>query len=264
MNRYLFSLCILFITSGFVSGVPDEDPEQIMRQSINAGKFKGIETISTLKIIDAKGRERIRKIYMASKSHASEGVEKRIIKFLEPTDIKGTGMLVFDYDTKRDDMWMYLPALRKTRRIVSSEKSKSFMGSEFSNADMAASSPDDFNYELSGTEIVDGTPCWKIHATPVSGDVAREQGYASQVLFIGKKDFVVRRALYYDEDNDLYKVLNYSDIRLADPEGKKFIAATMIMENNQNGRSSIIRMETIMVNKELSDELFTLTYLERQ
>ena len=89
-----------------------------------------------LTITEKGGSTRNRTISMMTKSYA-EGLEKRIIRFIEPADVRGTSMLVFDNKNSADEMWIYLPALKKTRRIVTSEKGKSFMSSEFSNADMS-------------------------------------------------------------------------------------------------------------------------------
>ncbi|MCK4853304.1 MAG: outer membrane lipoprotein-sorting protein, partial [Bacteroidales bacterium] len=112
------------------------DGREIIQKSRDASKLAGMEAITTLRIYDAKGRERVRQTSMASKLFDSGATEKRVIRFLSPAEVKGTGMLIYDYDEKNDDMWIYMPALRKTRRIISNEKNKSFMGSEFSNADM--------------------------------------------------------------------------------------------------------------------------------
>ncbi len=128
------------------------DGREIMQKSRDVSKLDGMEAISTLRIYDAKGRERVRETSMASKLFESGAIEKRIIRFLAPAEVKGTGMLIYDYDQRNDDMWIYMPALRKTRRIISNEKSKSFMGSEFSNADMSAPSLEDFNYTITGSE----------------------------------------------------------------------------------------------------------------
>ena len=102
-----------------------------------------------------------------------DGTEKRIIKFLSPADVKGTGILIFDYPEKSDDMWIYLPALRKTRRIVSKEKSKSFMGSEFSNANMTAPGLDDFTYATIGEEELEGKFCIIIESVPANSRIWR-------------------------------------------------------------------------------------------
>ena len=263
-SKYIFlNIPLIILISLVVARGHAQDARTIISKSIDAGKFAGIETISELKIFDQKGRVRTREIYMATKTFEDD-LEKRLIIFMAPADIKGTGMLIFDYENKQDDMWMYMPALRKTRRIVSSEKSKSFMGSEFSNADMAAVNIDDFSYELIGESEIQNTPCWKIKSTSVSEAVTDEYGYRSQELFIGKDDFTLRRSVYYDRENDLLKTLENSNIEEVDPDQNKFMARHMIMENHQNGRKSEIIMEDITLNKKLDGGIFTTMFLERQ
>ena len=110
------------------------DPKEIMKKSRDQSKLSGIEAKTTLEINDGKGNQRIRETSMVSKIF-SDGTEKRTILFLSPADVKGTGILIWDFEGKEDNMWIFMPALRKSRKIVSAEKSKNFMGSEFSNAD---------------------------------------------------------------------------------------------------------------------------------
>ena len=121
-----------------------QDPLSIVKSSQDAVKVSSFEAVSTLTIKDNRGNERIRKNTMASKIYP-DNTEKRIIKFIAPAEVAGTGILIFDYENSADDMWIYLPALRKTRRIVSNEKSNAFMGSEFNNAKLTSPSIYDFN-----------------------------------------------------------------------------------------------------------------------
>jgi len=239
------------------------DGREIMQKSRNASKLDGMEAISTLRIYDAKGRERVRQTSMASKLFENGATEKRIIRFLSPAEVKGTGMLIFDYDKRNDDMWIYMPALRKTRRIISNEKSKSFMGSEFSNADMSAPSLEDFNYTLTGSDLVGGTDCWIVEVVPVNEDIMDEVGFDRQLAWIGKKDFVFRKAEYYDEDDELLKQMISSDVRQMDTSGKKYIATRMEMSNFKNGRKSVMTIDKIQFNPDVKEEYFTLAYLER-
>ena len=269
MKNAIKSSCFI-LTMGMIilfsiSTMPGHSQEAraIILKSIEAGKFDGIETISKLNIIDQKGRVRTREIYMASKTFEDD-VEKRLIIFMAPADIKGTGMLIYDHENKQDDMWMYLPALRKTRRIISSEKSKNFMGSEFTNADMAAANIDDFKYELLGDETVQGTDCWKIKSNSISDEITDEYGFISQILYIGKDDFTLRRSIYFDRENDTLKTLENNNIEQVDPGSKKYMARHMIMQNHQNGRKSEIIMEKITLNDQLDSDMFTTGFLERQ
>ena len=265
MKQIQLSLNIILIPAMVLvsNGLAAQSGREIMEKSREVSRMVGMEAVSTLKILDAKGRERIRQTSMASKLFSASDTEKRIIRFLAPADVKGTGLLIFDYEEKNDDMWIYMPALRKTRRIVSSEKSKSFMGSEFSNADMSAPRLDDFEYNLLASEQVDGVKCWKINVIPVNDDVMDEMGFDLKTVWIGQADYVTRRAEYFDENEELVKVMTAKDVKLLDPAGKKYMATNMVMENVQNGRKSVMTMDKVQFSPDVGDQYFTIDYLEK-
>lgn len=237
--------------------------KEIMEKARETSKISGWETLSSLRIYDDKGNERVRQTIMASKLYDQGATEKRIIRFQAPADVKGTGMLIVDYENSEDDMWIYMPALRKTRRIISGEKSKNFMGSEFSNADMAAPKLEDFTYKMIGSEQVDGTECWKIELTPVNEDITEEFGFSRKITWIGKQDYVPRKSEYYDLDDELLKIMIASDVKTIDPANKKAMAGRMEMLNKQTGRRSVFILEQVQFNPDVNDDYFTIAYLER-
>jgi len=260
----IFSL-MLGILVLFSTAKPQENltAKQIVDRSFKTTKLSGSEMLSTMTIVDDEGRERVREIASVTKLYDNGETEKRLIRFLSPADVKGTGLLTFDYEKKDDDMWLFMPALRKTRRIVSTERAKNFMGSEFTYADMTPPILDDFTYELLGEEDIEGTPCWKIIMTPIDDDVADENGFSRRVTFIAQKDFVIRRAVYYDLDGELHKELTVEEVKEVDPENHKYRPLHMLMVNKQNGRKSILNVDEIQFNPDVKDEFFTTRYLER-
>ena len=137
------------------------------------------------------------------------------------------------------------------------------MGSEFSNADMSAPSLEDFDYVVTGSETIEGTDCWIVEVNPLNEDVMDEVGYDRQLAWIGKQDFVFRKAEYYDEDGELFKQMISSDVKQIDPSGKKYMATRMVMSNIKNGRKSVMTIDKIQYNPSVKEEYFTLGYLER-
>ncbi len=265
MKKFLTVLCALLLTLPFKSLFAEEPAARdIVDKSYEASKVPGSEAVSVMTIIDSKGRKRVRKVAQATKLFDNGDTEKKIIRFLSPADVKGTGLLTYDYEKKDDDMWLYMPALRKTRRIISSEKAKSFMGSEFSYADVTPPALDDFTYKKLGEEKVRDVLCWKIEIVPKNDDVADENGFSKKISFVGKKDFVTRKAIYYDLDGELHKELSVNKIKEIDPKNKKFRAVDLIMVNKQNGRKSTLIIEKIEVTPDIKDEFFTIRYLEKQ
>lgn len=252
-------IAILFCTTAF--GQSNLSPKQISEKAKTNSEFDALEMVSTLKIIDAKGRERIRKTSSVTKKFGD--VNKTLFKFLSPADVKGTGMLIFDYDNKNDDMWIYMPALRKTRRIVSSEKGKNFMGSEFTNADMTAPNIDDYTYKLLGEEKVNGVMCWKIENTPISEEAADENGFSKKVAYIGQANFLTYKVDIYNLDDELEKEMYISGYEMIDATNKKYMAKQMKVVNLLNGRVSIMIIENVQLGTNLPENTFTVANLEK-
>ncbi len=239
-----------------------QDPKAIIRESHQVVKIKSFEAVSTLTITDSRGNQRIRNNSMASMS-LEDGTEKRIIKFNAPAEVKGTGILIFDYPDKSDDMWIYLPALRRTRRIVSREKSKSFMGSEFSNADMTAPALEDFTYRLLREETVNGNPSFRIESVPKTADLAEEYGYTRSEALIDKNSYLAYRTEYFDGDGDLYKTITNKDFKLLDPENNRYMVTHMEAVNHSNLRTSEMVMDQVEAIQ-TKESYFTVAYLEKE
>ncbi len=179
-----------------------------------------------LSITEKNGTTRFRTIAMTTKDYGA-GQEKRIIKFLEPADVRGTAMLIIDNKDIADEMWIYLPALKKTRRIVSSEKGKSFMSSEFTNADMSSPTLSDFackHLEGSGNDNQ-----WIIESIPINDDKADEYGYTRKISYISKDRAQILKMEFYNFDNELYKIIEIKGIYPL-PDGK-FIVKNMTANN---------------------------------
>ena len=196
---------------------------------------------------------------MSTKSY-DDGTIKRMVKFLDPADVRGTAMLIIDNENAQDDMWIYLPALKKTRRIVSTEKGKSFMSSEFSNADMSSGSNADFTIRHlpeSGKNDI-----WVIESVPVSDDKADEYGFSKKVTFLDKKNLVTKKIDFYNFDNELVKTI---DIVGTQPmEGKEgYIMTDMLAINHLSGRSSRVKFDQVNTSVSIPDNTFVADNLSR-
>lgn len=236
---------------------------QIMDQVMEARRLPATEMVSTLTIYNEKGQQRVRRIAAVAKLFDGGATEKRLLRFLAPADVKGTGLLTFDYAAKDDDMWLYLPALRKSRRIISSEKSKNFMGSEFTYADMNIPNLDQFSYSVLRQEPFDGVDCWVVEDKPASEDVAEEYGYSRRVAWVGQSDKVLRKVVYYDLNGELHKELLSTEVKLVDPGAGKHRAMRMEMVNKQNGRRSSMVVDKLELAPSVKDDYFSTRYLER-
>jgi hypothetical protein len=232
---------------------------EIMEKVTIARKLDGSEAAVKMTTIDDKGQTREREITMATKLFDGGKTEKRIYRFTSPADVQGTAVLVFDYEQKPDDVWIYLPALRKTRRIVSSQRSQSFMGSEFSYGDLNIPALDEFNYTLAKEESVGGEACWVVEVVPRTKEIADAEGYSKKTYWVSKTKLAVVRGLL----TELLKEFLAHDITLLDPKNKRYRAMRMEMVNKQTGRRSLFESKKVTFAPNTKDEYFTTTYLER-
>lgn len=239
-------------------------PREIMDKVTQTRKLAGSEAVVKMSIINEKGQARERKVTVATKLFDGGKTEKRIYRFLSPADVEGTGVLLFDYDAQADDVWVFVPALRKTRRIVSSQRSQAFMGSEFSFGDLNIPALDDFTYALVKEESFGGEDCFVVDVTPKNQEVADADGYSKKTYWVSKAKFVVRRGLYYDKEKKLLKELLANDIKLLDPKNNRYRPMKMEMINKQNGRKSVFESTEMKFVPDTKDEYFTTRYLERQ
>ena len=259
----------LFASLSPASAAPSA--RDIMEKVTTTRKLDGSEAVVKMTIVGDKGQAREREITMATKLYDGGKTEKRIYRFLSPADVQGTSILVFDYENKADDVWIYLPAMRKTRRIVSSQNSQSFMGSEFTYGDLNIPALDDFTYAITKEEACGpgsgngnaADACWVIDVLPKSKETAESDGYSKKTFWVSKEKMAVVRGLFYDKDGKLLKELVAGDIKLLDPKNKRYRATHLEMTNKQNGRKAIFDTKKVTFAPNTKDDYFTTAYLER-
>jgi hypothetical protein len=251
---------VLFLGLTFIQiyGFP-QTAREICDKATSIIERNATEMVSTLQILDDKGRVRTRKMAIATRDF--NGVAKTMIRFLEPADVRGTAMLIFDYKDKPDDLWIFLPALRKERRIVSDEKSNNFMGSEFSNTDLSVPEPDNFEYRIVSSETLEGKICWKIEVVCRNDRIAEECGYSKRLVWIEKESYLTWKTEFYDFQRQLHKVQRFSDYKMQ-PEGK-FFAFNMEKENTQNGRKSVMTVEKFSDGSSLPENAFAPSMMSK-
>jgi hypothetical protein len=254
-NGIILSLLLLLLLPA-AAQLPDAI--DIMSKSRELTITGSMSSNISLTITEKGGSIRKRTISMVTKSY-SDGTEKRLIRFLEPADVRGTALLIYDYKNSPDEMWIFLPALKKTRRIVSTEKGKSFMSSEFSNSDMSSPALSDFTYKhlaASGENKL-----WIIESIPVTSDKADEYGYSKKVSYFNSDSWQLKKMEYYNFDNQLYKTIEVKTVQPLS-EGR-YIIKDMSAKNITTVRSSEILFDKIVTNAKIEDSVFSLQNLER-
>ena len=268
-HRFVFALLVNLCAAGYLlpqtaQAEPTLSAREIMEKVSLTRKLDGSEATFKMTMTDEKGQTRERELTSATKLFDGGKTEKRVFRFLAPADVQGTGFLLFDYDAKADDAWIFLPALRKTRRILSSQGGQSFMGSEFSYADFSYPALDDYTYAMVKEEpCAGGESCYVVDAVPKTKETATADGYSKRTYWVNKTKFVATKILHYGPDGKLLKELIAGDVKLLDAKKKRYRTLRNEMINKQNGRRSVFEFNKMMFTPNTKDEYFTTSYIER-
>jgi uncharacterized protein len=188
----------------------------------------------------------------------------RITTFMSPSDVKGTKTLLIEHTGKDDDIWIYLPALKKVRRLVSNNKKDSFVGTDFSYGDVIGHRPGDWNHKILKSESVDGRDCFVLESTPKTLEVADNSGYSKRVFWIDKENFVPLKGEVYDSGNQLLKKFTAKRIEKVDAKNDKWQPMYLEAENVQSNHRTKLEFKNFKANVGISDDKFTTRYLEIQ
>ena len=215
-------------------------------------------------LIDKKGKKRIRKLKTFGGKKDKDNLS--LMFFLSPADVKNTGFLTYDYNEsgKNDDQWLYLPALRKTKRIAAGDKSGSFMGSDLNYSDMTTPDLDLYDYTLMKETEVRGNKVWQIKAVPKSKDEAKKSGYSKSVIFIRQDNYVMIRAVRW-----VYKKRRnkYLDVKKLEKIDGIWVSTEMHVTTKTGKKTlhkTILKHKNIRFNQdEVNANLFTVRRLEK-
>jgi len=237
---------------------------EIMDKNFVVGKYADSTSDTTMTLTNKSGQQRVRKTFGTSKLDANGIDNKRMTRFLEPTDVKGTVSLLIEHSDKDDDIWIYLPSVKKVRRLISSNKKDSFVGTDFSYGDVIGHKVKEWNHTLVKEEDIDGKPCYVIESTPKDATVKTNTGYSKRVGWIQKDNFVTVKAIAYDEAGELLKEAKYSHWKEVDTVKHKWQAGILEAKNLQTGHSTVITIDQFKVNNGVKDDFFTTRYMEQQ
>jgi hypothetical protein len=215
------------------------------------------KSVMTMTLINKRGSQRVRTMLSYAKD---DGPDTKSIMFFEaPADVQGTGFLTWNYDDpgKDDDRWLYLPAMKKTRRISgSSARKEYFMGSDFTYDDMGGRNIDEDEHILVGEEMVGDRKCWVVRSLP------REENamYSETKSWIWQDALKAIRIEFYDRMGELQKTLTINDIRKTGPYWTVY---GMEMQNHQRDHRTLIIIQQMEYDINIPENQFTVASLER-
>jgi len=214
-------------------------------------------------LIDKRGSQRVRKIATFSKDKGAD--ELRLMFFQHPADVKDTAFLTYDYEdpAKDDDQWLYLPALRKTKRIASSDKSGSFMGSDLNYSDMTDRNLEDYDFTLKKEMDVKGVKTWLVESIPRSKKVIKETGYEKSLIIVRQDNYVVIRAVNWVKDGGYLKYVDVRRLELIDGIWVATETHVTMKRDKQTVHKTILKLNNVKFNQQLDYEMFTTRRMEK-
>lgn len=210
----------------------------------------------TMLLRNAQGDESVRNIRVRNLEVEGDG-DKGLTIFDEPLDVKGTAFLNFTHKLEPDDQWLYLPALKRVKRISSKNKSGPFMGSEFAYEDISSNEVEKYTYKYLRDEEYEGQPCFVMERYPVDPN----SGYTRQVAWIDQAEYRPQQIVFYDRKDSLLKTLIFKDYRQY--LDQYWRADEYFMENHQTGKSTRLTWSDYQFRTGLTDRDFDKNSLKR-
>jgi len=254
---------LLLITSLTLTSLVAITGEEIATKVNDRDDGDNVTSKLKMILIDKNGKKRIRDLKTFTKDKGEDKL--KLMFFLTPADVKNTAFLTYDYDdsNRDDDQWLYLPELQKVKRIASSDKSSSFMGSDFTYSDMTSRNVEDYTYKVMKEPTVGGYKTWQMLVTPKSEKTIEETGYTKSIMFIRQDNFVVIQALHYIKAG---KKLKYMQVKGLEKIDGIWTATEMQMVTKKGKKmlhKTIFKFSEIKYNQKLDESLFTTRTLER-
>jgi hypothetical protein len=269
---FLWSLGLLPLTTTAVYAEDEQQLMQIVTNPASAADAKGLAIAKIAELRDTGWKDSEAAMNMVLKNRLGK-VSKRDVRvrsmevpndgdkglsiFDTPRDVKGTAVLTWSHSLKPDDQWIFLPALKRVKRISSKNKSGPFMGSEFAYEDISSQEVDKYTYKYLRDEVFKGMNCYVIERYPAY----EHSGYTRQVGWIDKKHFNPQQTVFYDRKNARLKTLVFKGYRQY--LGKYWRADEMFMQNHQTGKSTTLSWKKYEFGKGFTKRDFDKSTLKR-
>ena len=257
---FIFILAITFLQTSVhaLAETPEEKGLAIVTEADRRDTNYGNSTAHMLMVLKNRhGQESRREIRMKNLEVINDG-DKSLTIFDSPKDVKGTAFLNYTHKMGDDDQWLYLPALKRVKRISSRNKSGSFMGSEFSYEDISSQEIEKYTYKWLREEEYEGMDCFVTERAPVD---KKNSGYSRQVVWIDKQEYRTWQVQYYDRKNEHLKTLTMKNYKQY--KDKFWRALEMHMANHQTGKSTLLQFTDYKFMVDLNDDDFSKNSLQR-
>ena len=232
-----------------------QDPRQIMEEAQRRQRSESQHYEGTLEVIGSGSR-------IATKRWVFDrlgvfGNSKGMLRFTVPAEVKGVGLLIVNHTDRASDQWLWRPNIGREQRIALQDRSTRFFGTDFSFEDLEERDVDQYDYQLTGEEPIDGAPCWRIQSTPKD---TKSSQYTRSIVWVRKDDYAFARIDNFVKDQ-VVRRLTYSKIE--NVQGI-WTARQLEMLDVRRGSRTRLTLEKLQYNLPMTDEDFTLEAIRRQ
>ena len=241
-----------------------DDPvaREIMQKVDDRDDGDNVRSTLEMILIDKRGHKRVRRLRSLRKEKGPDSYS--LLFFLSPPDVQDTGFMTYDYDDpeRDDDQWLYLPALKKTKRIASSGKSGAFMGSDISYADLTDRPLEYYDYKLLKEDRIGEYAVWVIEAVPNNEDEIKETGYTRVIQFIRQDNYVPIRAKIWLRRGGRKKYMEVKELAQIDGIWMTTLMTMTTKKGKKTEHKTILRTSDIEFDQPLEFDTFTVRGLE--
>jgi len=256
----MYKLFAIILLLGWSAAYAQTAEERGLEIAIEADKrdngWQDQKSDMIMVLYNRQGQKSERKMHNRSLEIENDG-DKTMIIFGHPRDVKGTAFLTYTHSIRPDDQWLYLPALKRIKRISSSNKSGPFMGSEYAYEDLASQEVDKYSYKYIRDDVYEGRKVFVVERYPAY----EHSGYTKQIGYIDQEMYQPLKMVFFDRKSAKLKTLLFQDYRLH--LNKYWRANKMRMENHQNGKSTDLVWSNIQFRNGYNEKDFNKNSLKQ-
>jgi uncharacterized protein len=253
----------LVMTTAVLAANPLPSAEALMLRSDAAPRVADSEGRAVMTLTRTNGQVQKRELLSWTRQSADGGPASRLTRFDAPAEVRGMATLLVENPGADDDVWIYLPALKRPRRVLADQKRDSFMGSDLSYGDVVGYRVNEWIHTLGDSSIQDDRPCRLVDSVPRTPTVQKSSGYSRRESCIDNQSGLATRVLTWDANGRALKSIVSGNLAQVDAKAGRWRARRVEARNLQTGTITVIEIDE-RVNVGLGDECFTTSALERE
>lgn len=258
MRHPIASALVFAIVGAAPAALAEKRAQDIAKEALENNMFSTSNARADVALTVEKNGKVIRERRLITKIKRDDREVKSYVEFTSPADVAGTKFLSIEEAGEAADQYIYLPAFKKVKRVVGSQRSRSFMGTDFSYADLDGRDPDSATWRRLDDAKIGGQSCIVLEATPKSSE---EDGYAKSLFWVHEKHLVPMRIDFFGADGKTVKK-RFSVKRLEKKDGR-WVATDSEMQTLAKGTSTNLKLVAVDFGAEIPDADLTRQALER-